>query len=80
MEWGKGDEDIPPTFVLKHAEASGAGNALAYNTFEAVRNDWWRFLADAGIASGPQYSPEFMQNKLRRIFGGGDTFLNSERT
>ncbi len=69
LEWQDGDEDAPPTFLLIHVHASGAESILAYNTFEEVRNHWWTCLVALGLATGPQYSPEFLQNKLRRIFG-----------
>ncbi|NTG20647.1 hypothetical protein G6L00_09400 [Agrobacterium rhizogenes] len=69
LEWDDGNEDIPPTFALRHVSSSGMNKVLAYNTFEAVRNDWWKFLVSIGLAAGAQYSPEFMQNKLKRIFG-----------
>ncbi|MBB2713974.1 hypothetical protein N2597_11490 [Rhizobium sophoriradicis] len=72
LEWEDGDEDVPSTFSLRHVGSSNIDRASAYETFEKVRNDWWKFLVSIGLASGPQYSPEFMQNKLRRIFGSRD--------
>lgn len=69
LEWQDGDEDSPSTFLLMHVHPSGTRSTLAYNTFEAVRNDWWACLVSMDFATGPQYSPEFLQNKLRRIFG-----------
>lgn len=71
LEWQEADEDGPSTFLLMHVNKVGERKVLAYNTFEAVRNDWWKCLVSMGLATGPQYSPEFMQNKLRRIFGDG---------
>jgi len=70
LDWEDGDENIPPTFVLRHVDSNQMKMEAAYSTFEAVRNDWWTCLVTLGFASGTQRSPEFMQNKLRRIFGG----------
>lgn len=69
IEWMEGNEDIPPTFLLNHVGSPGQSSTLAYSTFESVRNDSWQFLVLVGLASGPQYSPEFMRNKLKRILG-----------
>ncbi len=69
LEWQDGDEDAPSTFLLIHVDKVGERRFLAYDTFDAVRNDWWACLVSMELATGPQYSPEFMQNKLRRIFG-----------
>ncbi len=80
LQWEEGDEDAPSTFSLRHVGPSEIDRAAAYATFEKVRNDWWKFLVSIGLASGPQYSPEFMQNKLRRIFGGRNYELPPEAT
>ncbi|MBO9195043.1 hypothetical protein J5277_13110 [Rhizobium sp. 16-449-1b] len=69
LEWEDGDEDMPPTFVLRHVGSAGAAKVSAYETFDKVRDHWWSLLIAVGLAAGPMYPPEFMQNKLRRIFG-----------
>lgn len=69
LEWEEGDEDAPPTFVLRHVSMRGATKVSAFETFDSVRDHWWTFLVSIGLAAGPRYTPEFMQNKLRRIFG-----------
>lgn len=69
LDWDDGDEDVPSGFILYHVGPNQTKAASAYSTFEDVRNDWWTCLVTLGLATGPQRSPEFMQNKLRRIFG-----------
>lgn len=69
FEWKDGNDDVPSTYVLKYTDPR-KGDIVAYGAFEAARDQWWDCLLALGLTDRPQYSPEFFQNKLGRIFGG----------
>ncbi len=72
LEWEEGDEDCPPGYMLHHLNGNGQGGGLAVNTFEALCGNWWNFLMALDLAKNQQRTPEWQQNKLRRIFGDLD--------
>lgn len=82
LEWDEGDDEVPPTFVLRHMGSLDTAKVSAYDTFDNVRRHWWKFLVSADLASGPMKVPEFMQNRLRQIFGDRtvETISDSKRT
>ena len=72
LEWEEGDEDCPPGYMLHHLNGNGQGGGLAVNTFEALCGNWWNLLKALDLAKDQQRTPEWQQNKLRRIFGDLD--------
>ncbi len=74
LEWQEGDEDAPPGFLLHYAD--GLSGGLAVNRFISLCDNWWAYLIAHGFADGVARTPEWQQNKLRRIFGAtGDRIL-----
>lgn len=69
LDWQEGDEDCPEGFELRHLNGDGGGGALAVNSFHALCENWWKFLNTLGLAQEVPRTPEWQQNKLRRIFG-----------
>jgi hypothetical protein len=69
LDWQEGDEDCPPGYMLHHIHGGSQRGALAVNSFEALCGNWWTFLTALGLAQGMSRTPEWQQNKLRRIFG-----------
>ncbi|MEY9717846.1 hypothetical protein ABIA22_000336 [Sinorhizobium fredii] len=70
LVWEEGDEYGPPGFALYHIDDNGQSMTLAFNSFQALKEAWWNALTAEGLAEGRMPTPEWMQNKLRRIFGG----------
>ncbi len=70
IEWEDGDEDGPSTYVLKYIDHRKPYPIVAYGVFEAVREEWWKCLVALKLTDRERHSPEFFQNKLKRIFGG----------
>ncbi|MFZ3005384.1 MAG: hypothetical protein WA047_04360 [Phenylobacterium sp.] len=75
LEWQEGDEDCPPGYMLHHLNGSGCAGALAVNSFEALCGNWWNFLRALDLAGDRSRTPEWQQNKLRRIFGDHDGMI-----
>lgn len=69
LEWEEGDEDCPPGYMLHHLNGAGQGGSLAVNTFDALCGNWWDLLKALDLAKDQRRTPEWQQNKLRRIFG-----------
>ncbi len=69
VDWEVGDEDSPSGWMLNHIDSTGRSRNLAFNSFMALRDNWWSHLVALGLATGVQTFPEWKQNKLRKIFG-----------
>lgn len=66
--WNDGDEDWPSGFEL-HYEYKGLP-ATAFKVLNGVCGEWWSFLYFIGaVASETPPTPEWLHNKLNRIFG-----------
>lgn len=68
IDWQDGDEDCPPGYMLHHSLEGGPSGSLGVNSFQALCENWWKFLANLGLVQGRMPLPEWHQNKLRRIF------------
>jgi hypothetical protein len=69
LVWEEGDEYGPPGYALYHVHNDGQSMTLAFNSFQALKEAWWKTLVAEGLATGQMPSPKWMQNKLTRIFG-----------
>lgn len=72
LTWQEGDEDCPPGFLLHYGLQDDGGQSLAINSFISLCENWWTFLEVQGLTDGVARTPEWQQNKLRRIFGAPD--------
>ncbi|WP_246806901.1 hypothetical protein [Ensifer sp. ENS04] len=72
IAWDEGGEDMPSGFALYHIDGNGRSK-LAFSSFKALKDAWWNTLVAEGLAEpvteGTIPTPEWMQNKLARIFG-----------
>ncbi|RDJ04517.1 hypothetical protein [Rhizobium grahamii] len=68
LGWEEGDEDIPSGFALYHVDNDGQSMTLAFSSFRALKEAWWNALDAEGLAAGRMPTPEWMRNKLARIF------------
>lgn len=66
--WLEGDEDAPAGFVLYHCDRDGRNEEMAFNRFSALVDNWWAYLSDNALAIGAERTPQWQQNKLKRIF------------
>lgn len=69
LAYEKGDEDVPSGYVLYHVIAHSHSEGFALTRFDALCRNWWKFLAARGLTDGHSGTPEWMSNKLNRIFG-----------
>lgn len=72
--WEEGDEDIPSGFALYHVDNIGQRMTLAFTSFQALKEAWWHALVAEGLAGRAgdgrrPPTPEWLHNKLERIFG-----------
>ncbi len=68
LTYEEGDEDFPSGYVLYHLIADSHSEGFALSKFDALCQNWWNFLLSRGLTNGHSRTPEWMNNKLNRIF------------
>lgn len=69
IDFEEPSEDDPGGLILRHIHRDGAYSGVALNAFINLESNWWAELQNLGY-SFPRTPPEWMQRKLRAMFGG----------
>ncbi|WP_158266327.1 hypothetical protein [Allosphingosinicella deserti] len=72
LEWHEGNEDAPPGYMLRQAEAGETVGELAANRFQELCDHWWAYLSLRNLSAGTSRLPAWQQRKLHRIFSDRD--------
>jgi len=68
LAYEEGDEDVPSGYVLYHVISGSHSEGFALSRFDALCRNWWKFLVAHGLIDRQSGSPDWMNNKLNRIF------------
>jgi hypothetical protein len=69
IEYIDGDEDFPPAFILYHSPDGTDVRIRAIDLFDAMKDDWWRYLVKMGLVTDDKPASEWFKNEMLRIFG-----------